>query len=61
MPHKSKQIVWHKKTGKFIPAKFLKVREKTEQEKNIDAQPTREEDRMKDFFLKFKQEIHKAL
>lgn len=29
MPRKSKQVVWHKKTGKFIPPKFLRVRNST--------------------------------
>ena len=61
MAHKSKQVVWHKKTGKFIPSKFLKPREKTEKEKNLEHQKPQRQDRMNNFFQKLKEEIRKAL
>lgn len=61
MSKKSKQTVWHKKSGKFIPSKFLKSREKIEKEESSKTQTVESKDRMNDFSQKFAQEIRKAL
>ena len=60
MAKKSKQIVWHKKQGKFIPSSVLKPHGKIETGKSSGQKISQPTDKMKIFAKKLAQEIKKA-
>ena len=57
MAHKGKQILWHKKSGKILPSKFLKIHGK--KTKVGDSIPE-SGDKLRDFAIKLKAQIKKA-
>lgn len=63
MTNKSKKIVWHKKSGKLIPAKFLKSQNNPRKDQPSPLEPSiiRKQNRMKFFSQKLAEEIRKAL
>jgi len=57
MTHKGKKILWHKKQGKMIPSKFLKVHgKKADDARDMPASG----DKLKDFAAKLTAQIRKA-
>ena len=57
MTHKGKKILWHKKQGKMIPSKFLKLHGK----KADDGRDTSASgDKLKDFAARLTAQIKKA-
>ncbi len=61
MVKKGKQIVWHKKKGKFISSSVLKIHGKVEKETVTGEQEVSQpSDKIKNFAKKLTQEIKKA-
>ena len=60
MARKKRQILWHKKSGKFIPSSYLKphVYEKPSPKSSPDVDAP--EDKLKRFAKKFGEQIKKA-
>ena len=56
MTPKGKQILWHKKRGKLIPSKFLKVHGK----ETVEDAPGTTGNKLKDFARKLTAQIKKA-
>jgi len=57
MAHKGKQVLWHKKTGKILPSKYLKIHGK---QAGGDDSKFQSGDKLRDFALKLKAQIKKA-
>ena len=60
MSKKKKEILWHKKTGKFIPAKFLKPHGTQPAPEKGKAPTPAPSDRKREFAARLARQIKKA-